>query len=114
LDGPEPDGYLDATEAELFEALQNAVFPEEIYDGPGAYTADELAEDQDYHTSTVERRAQDRVQEGLLVEVKVRRVVKSRNVTKRAWVLREVYDRYNDTRGARSPDANQSETRTAY
>ncbi|MHC4735772.1 MAG: hypothetical protein ACYTDW_15145 [Planctomycetota bacterium] len=78
------------TEDEIF----NILFPEQFYDGPGAYTASELAEQSGFSIATVRRRIEEKMQASELVEVLIRRD----GNPYRAWVAKMVYDKNSEQR----------------
>ena len=100
---PELDGFLSVTEEEMNDALEaawQALFPEvdEIYDGPGALTVNDMMEQFDITKTTAQERARKAVREGRMAEVTIRN--HNRDTGARvfitAYVLADTYNEWKD------------------
>ena len=77
------------------EALESALFPEgrDVYDGPGAYTVNDMIERYNITSNSARYRARTAVERGVLVEVVVERRTETPGAhpTVAAWVPVGVY-----------------------
>jgi hypothetical protein len=91
---PGVSGELELTEDEIYNKMYRLAFSEEnveLYDGPHAYTVEQLMERWGYRSrDPVERRAKKCEKDGTWKLVKVRNPVAGRRPLK-AWVLTELY-----------------------
>jgi len=90
---PVPPMSLDAMRAIIYADR------DELYRGPGAYTAMELADGCSTRTAT--RHAMSAAERGELVEVRVERTDRQgKTYTARAWVAKAVYDEWANSENA--------------
>lgn len=97
------DGFLDSTEEELICTLEDMwadAGPGDLYEGPAAFTARQLAENRPgTHLETARKMAQRMVRQGKWVQVRVRSDVPGHWVLN-AWVKREIYEEWMRQHGS--------------
>lgn len=95
---PSDTGVLDITEDKVLELMRSRAFAGELYTGPHAYTADELAEKWGYKArSSIDSRMARAVKRGEFVKVKIDDPDGGRPLN--AWVLTEIYEAWRVENG---------------